>query len=797
MEQEIKSEQFHIKRSLFIGLGGMGIMCLKYAKAKLLGEYGEIPPMVRFLGFDTDAMDGGRPLQFDGKEVRLEETECLALAPADMGLFLQGNSELGVALPKKNLKYASSIAVGLAQIRSFGRLAIAADFPKIEASLSAAAAQIKGFESSPGDRYVAADNGIAVHFCFSLAGGTGSGMFIDMAYLTKMAANLLPQDFSIAYMVLPDIFASMGSPIEFMNAGPNAYAALKELEFIMDGRLEGEEIRYGGPNRTVISGAPFDIPILIGNRNSAGLVYDSPDQLAEMIGSTLSLNTGDSGYTSSLWPNICHQMAETGFVTGKKPRYVGVGYSEVTYDGSVLKKLYACIVAKEILSGLLMDDEAEVARLETHLDAWNITENGRDHRVLDAILSGTLLANPESVDKLKPGVGIQLENKSAQFIQSLKNRAEKDSEANLHILMRKKEDIEKYLSALLDSGAGVGTARNVVAQLLARLKDYHRTKIEERDRLIRESDDLRRENLETKFNISEAEKSFLLGRKGKIKEACLDYLAVTKREGIIAIETVRREKAIVFFGRLIDSLEKKQKEIDGLYKTLSDVLSKEYAVEIEKLSQIGHRLAPFIIPLHEKFVNELNVGNLPSASDFLKSLDGATFSAWISKKAEECKALLDAYVMNLEGAKRYDAWTIDDAIAELRTRRGLDVTELLTSLDKLSAPVVAYRENVMGVIPPVQSVIGTGDPDSSAISHDEFTQVFAHRPRFTSTRDGHRINILKLQCSFPAFLIDKVIEYRTKYASDDSPFDFHIDANWEKKMQEDGFDIVPTVDHGE
>ena len=43
-----------LKRSLFIGLGGTGLKSILHTKKRFIDTYGEIPPMVGFLAFDTD-----------------------------------------------------------------------------------------------------------------------------------------------------------------------------------------------------------------------------------------------------------------------------------------------------------------------------------------------------------------------------------------------------------------------------------------------------------------------------------------------------------------------------------------------------------------------------------------------------------------------------------------------------------------------------------------------------------------------------------------------------------------------
>ena len=43
-----------IRRSLFIGLGGTGMNALLHTKKMYYDTYGEVPPMIGFLGLDTD-----------------------------------------------------------------------------------------------------------------------------------------------------------------------------------------------------------------------------------------------------------------------------------------------------------------------------------------------------------------------------------------------------------------------------------------------------------------------------------------------------------------------------------------------------------------------------------------------------------------------------------------------------------------------------------------------------------------------------------------------------------------------
>ena len=52
-----------IRRSLFIGLGGTGMRTLLYLKKLFIDTYGEVPPMIGFLGVDTDKGEFSKDLQ--------------------------------------------------------------------------------------------------------------------------------------------------------------------------------------------------------------------------------------------------------------------------------------------------------------------------------------------------------------------------------------------------------------------------------------------------------------------------------------------------------------------------------------------------------------------------------------------------------------------------------------------------------------------------------------------------------------------------------------------------------------
>ena len=171
--------------------------------------------------------------------------------------------------------------------RQFGRLAF---FLNAEAIRRTIKNQLEGLL-----RHAAAnptevdDQRLEVVIVTSLAGGTGSGMFIDTAYMVRAMLNrpdyggLLGKSISlIAY--LPEMFQD--DPATLNKKRQNAYAAMLELEYygtprtgdeVFVGQVKGHEApddsarfsaRWDGVTETRIDGTGWDTCFLVDNINA-------------------------------------------------------------------------------------------------------------------------------------------------------------------------------------------------------------------------------------------------------------------------------------------------------------------------------------------------------------------------------------------------------------------------------------------------------------------------------------------------------------------------------------------------
>ncbi len=211
--------------SLIIGLGGTGVTVATYVKKDLqeISETGGIPPGVQILAFDTEATNRvrvggwGRPRRTGERRtgaVELGHGEYvhiggnvldLAKEVADgqhsyLGSWWNASQYLTENLPA-DLWHLNK---GAGQFRQFGRMALFQNRVTATNMLTAAMNSIRRGAPGATDLYI--------HITGSFVGGTGAGLFADIAHLAAIIAKQqnLTQVSVRGYFVLVDAF--MGTP---------------------------------------------------------------------------------------------------------------------------------------------------------------------------------------------------------------------------------------------------------------------------------------------------------------------------------------------------------------------------------------------------------------------------------------------------------------------------------------------------------------------------------------------------------------------------------------------------------
>ncbi|MCC6446678.1 MAG: tubulin-like doman-containing protein, partial [Armatimonadetes bacterium] len=237
VEREV--QQVNLQRSLVIGLGGCGAEVIKRLRRLLTARFGRFEdiPIVSFLYIDTDPNWLRQMASEIEDDIRLPDSERLdAQFPDAAGLYRnirEGHNPNYSWFSLEKLQHHTSVIDGAGTIRQLGRLCFwhhAADIHQKMESLLSGLNDDRNAQFMQDQYGVAVDPGLNIHIIAGLAGGTGSGMFLDMAYTARrvlQSLGLAGAHQLLGYLILPGAFRDLAGA----NAIPNGYAALKEMNY--------------------------------------------------------------------------------------------------------------------------------------------------------------------------------------------------------------------------------------------------------------------------------------------------------------------------------------------------------------------------------------------------------------------------------------------------------------------------------------------------------------------------------------------------------------------------------------
>ncbi|MCA9873119.1 MAG: hypothetical protein KC441_05675 [Anaerolineales bacterium] len=266
------------KRVLAIGVGGSGKAALTVLKERLIETYGQTPDNVVLLSLDTDDLRevdnfAGVQLepQFDKRGREPEFRHVVSPPGITMDTVFADIANGRTApymywLEKEKLERILTqterdIRGGAQQRRPIGRTALYQKWSSpVYDSIESAIRRMYGNpedDDRPVDAISIEKSKRLVFIIGSVAGGTGSGFFIDVANLVRHAihSNNNWQSIDVSgIIVLPDAFSSYTSTMDDpTNLKPNSYSALRELDRF--NRIHSNQfpymIRYGLDIRSI------------------------------------------------------------------------------------------------------------------------------------------------------------------------------------------------------------------------------------------------------------------------------------------------------------------------------------------------------------------------------------------------------------------------------------------------------------------------------------------------------------------------------------------------------------------
>jgi hypothetical protein len=270
--QEFK--QAPVKPTIIIGVGGSGGDIMLRVRKRFFEKYGSLTqfPIVSYLWIDTDATEKDVGAGVFAEQIAFGPNEKIMAIMADTTKVTNDLNQYPHI--KKwfypGLSKLKTMTEGAGQIRAYSRLGFFDHYVEIRNAIVNAGAQVRNVENIKTVREKhhldANPSELQVFIVFSLAGGTGSGMFLDLSFLVKdiFRGQALT---TIGFVMMPGLF----NPHED-RVFANSYAAVKELEhysYENDFEVEWPD----GVNR-IIPGPPFNYTYFIDRTNHANNAVD-------------------------------------------------------------------------------------------------------------------------------------------------------------------------------------------------------------------------------------------------------------------------------------------------------------------------------------------------------------------------------------------------------------------------------------------------------------------------------------------------------------------------------------------
>ncbi|MFW1982258.1 tubulin-like doman-containing protein [Acinetobacter guillouiae] len=304
-EQTVK-----LRPTLYIGVGGTGMEVMMRVRRRILnaswgGDNVRLEnlsqfPIAQFIHFDLDQgaiIDSGRAqtedlqynlVKFTDDEKIVESFDIEKYSRDDASLSRYPHIQNWLPLtPKKIRELGIDPAKGAGQIRSVSRLYFFDKYPKtrdkIRSKLNTLKAGLSRDDVLKKLNLQLDTSKFRIVVLGSVAGGTGSGSFLDMGWLSKWVASNEVEAADVELMLfLPTGYSSANKS----RTEANAYAALMEVESAMVGHSKYVE-KWDDYDRPQLASKPYDEVHLIDSGNLARQHTDNMNDVYSMIADTL------------------------------------------------------------------------------------------------------------------------------------------------------------------------------------------------------------------------------------------------------------------------------------------------------------------------------------------------------------------------------------------------------------------------------------------------------------------------------------------------------------------------------
>ena len=776
--------------TVVIGLGGTGYEVVLKLKKRFIDAYGYVPEIIRFLSIDTTENIKEREKSPDGNKVILEPNELYAISVANPIPYTR-NDNIAEWWPKDIP--TSSLISGAGQIRARGRLALFAKVGDINGLIAQAINTVREIRTSAqafSDNFqVSNRDGVEIFIVGSLAGGTGSGTFLDIAFLARQYLNSFSNITGV--FVLPRVFANLPQTHLVKS---NAYGALKEIEHFWGLTPSNTiEIDYGVA-KVRADRPPFDAVFLIDGVNKKGTVVSRPDDLQNLVADGLYVQIGSQiGLdAANVADNIRAYLATGEKVRGRKINYCSFGFATLTlpvqqYERMKLEDAQSLLKNELMAPTLPLDIDNEVARFlidsnlaeaATVLNALTESEHGgqfkQEFRIGEMRYDRTALPTIKELYKRQSD---QMEQRAAKELIANFSRLEQITTGA----------IETWWERAFNRPNGLAYTLKFLTQLYPKLDELQQSVQRKSQEAQSSFNALKLEPQEEK--IKQAAEA-LFSNKNNIQAACQRYKERTDQKWKIYLHWKRCDKAAELYGILRAKVEEIKEKCQRIHSNL-DKVYRDIEQSYSEVNRQATNDNPFIHTIAR--VNLQSKRPKISGEDFIRWYreQSETLTKWSDKKAIDVKNEIVAFLDEIYHP--LTNMTVEQVLADSNPE---DAGEDLQQLGRLAVPLWQYDD---AEIPTQQQHIITEfyyygvESNNTIFSSPPLSSRLPKgrtNPAFVPTGEPHKLTLFRVEIGVPLFAFNGMKDMEQAYLDPNKVFK-HLDRNWTNLPN-----LVPPEDDG-
>lgn len=826
------------RKTILIGLGGAGQQMVLRTKRFFLDTYGALPPSVKLFCLDTDNESLRLPSTVNDREYALEPQEFLHLKVINPKEFV----ESGGSVSKWFIKPVptGSFTKGAGAVRENGRLAFFYHIREINQRLDKLLTALNDQQlltrmATAKDRLGAntnfklSGNEPEIYVCGSVAGGTGSGTFLDVGILLRS----LRQNSTIhGFFLLPWAYRNKAWAHRVKQNGYAALAELDNLQSIMYGQKDffPYKVQYGDQH-VEVDQPPYDLCHLIDGRNEHGENIDDVGSLSETVATAIFLSMGSMSYkVDSVIDNLrTFIAAQDQYVwRGRYARYSSLGVSSIHYPAVELHRLLSATNALQLCQQAI--EEVESGQAE---GASRATAHPRINQEVESFLN--------QINLYASNVKAQIGGHQAKVSVELENYEIADAEFPALLQDRikgEKHQLQNNLAAIQAGSARVfreGLRETVVHRLKALAKDPEMDSRGRREWAVRLEAHLAELRDSVASEVVQA--SERVANLQKSSDALLETAAASRYIPVLgggrkklALDWAEQISDLLNLERQQDNLSQEQRLYEELLSDLESLVSTRVpqASEISDTLQQTERKLRSLVARENKNIGLLRnrtnhvllgYGNIVvtprnefsqqsdeivlSFGDFKSKRGINTIEVYLDTYREDPQNLYNLfydhchdelkYLLDMTVERALETLAEESSDAEGYKRQQFD------SLFRLSSALWSFdrgRVTEQGALQ-MDQIINIGYPNHEAGDGAYGQIVDDTKTRFhvrtdiscSTTGDPYRIWMLNFAAAIPAYILNGLREARAMYEEEISPT-YHIDKDLEMNVP----DLFPPGD---